>query len=143
MRIFFALILSLILLLAAAMPAQAAPPQNHPILGVWRLELPDGSCTETYRFRADGTTLVTSAGEVSESEFDIPAVPSAKGFYRLIDRVVKDNGKQDCEGAITEVGTTATNFIRFHPTGTLFLMCASESLERCIGPFKRVLWQGV
>lgn len=139
MRLFFVLIL----LLGQALPALAAAPQHHPILGVWRLELPDGSCTETYRFRADGTTLVTSADEVSESEFDIPAAPSAKGFYRLVDRVVKDNGKQDCEGAITQVGTTATNFIRFHPTGTLFLMCANESLERCVGPFKRVVWPGV
>ena len=48
-------------------PAAAAPPADHPILGIWKLSLPDLGCLETYRFRADGTTLVTSAEEVSES----------------------------------------------------------------------------
>lgn len=132
-------------LAAIALPALAAPPvpaPHHPILGIWRLELPDGSCAETYRFRADGTTLVTSAEEVSESEFEILDAPSAKGFYRLVDRVVKGNGKQDCEGEVMQIGSTVTNFVRFHPTGTLFLMCASESLDSCIGPFRRVTGQG-
>ncbi len=123
--------------------ALAAPPSAaHPILGIWRLTLPDGSCSETYRFRGDGTTLVTSAEEVSESEFSIPAEPSAKGFYKLEDKIVKDNGKKDCSGAIMKVGNKATNYIQFHPSGALFLMCASESLERCIGPFERVAGQG-
>ena len=69
--------------LAIATPAAAAPPADHPILGIWKLSLPDLGCSETYRFRADGTTLVTSAEEVSESEYRIPDKPSAKGFYRL------------------------------------------------------------
>lgn len=119
--------------------ACAAPPgANHPIVGVWKLTLPDGRCSETYRFRGDGTSLVTSAHEVSESEFAIPATPSDKGFYKLEDKIVKDNGKQDCSGGVMKVGTRATNFVRFHPSGELFLMCASESMEACIGPFERV-----
>lgn len=126
-------------LLMSSLPgAQAAPPAAHPILGIWKLSLPELSCSETYRFRADGTTLVTSAEEVSESEYRIPAKPSAKGFYRLDDRVVKDNGKKDCAGAIMKPGTTATNYIRFHPSGALFLMCADETMNTCIGPFERV-----
>lgn len=126
------------LLISALTGAQAAPPADHPILGIWKLSLPDLGCSETYRFRADGTTLVTSAEEVSESEYRIPAKPSAKGFYRLEDRIVKDNGKKDCAGAIMKPGTTATNFIRFHPSGALFLMCADETMNTCIGPFERV-----
>ncbi|MCC2955713.1 hypothetical protein LK542_08810 [Massilia sp. IC2-477] len=118
--------------------AQAAPPADHPILGIWKLSLPDLGCSETYRFRADGTTLVTSAEEVSESEYDIPAKPSTKGFYRLEDRIVKDNGKKDCAGAVMKPGTRATNYIRFHPSKALFLMCADESMQTCIGPFERV-----
>lgn len=126
------------LLLPFLASAQSAPPANHPIVGIWKLSLPDLGCSETYRFRADGTTLVTSAEEVSESEYRIPAKPSAKGFYRLDDRIVKDNGKKDCAGAIMKPGTKATNFIRFHPSNALFLMCADESMETCIGPFERV-----
>ena len=133
----------LVLFLAlGAQAACAAPPApNHPILGIWKLSLPELNCSETYRFRGDGTTLVTSAEEVSESEFRIHDKPSEKGFYKLEDRIVKDNGKKDCSGAIMKVGTKATNFIRFHPSGVLFLMCADESMNACIGPFERVTGQ--
>lgn len=136
MRLLPGLVLSLALLSNAACSAPPAP--NHPILGVWKLTLADGRCAETYRFRGDGTSLVTSAHEVSESEFAIPAKPSEKGFYKLEDRIVKDNGKQDCSGEIMKVGTRATNFVLFHPSGEIFLMCATESMETCIGPFERV-----
>ena len=136
MRSLIGVVLSLAIL---APQAQAAPPaSDHPILGIWRLTLPDGSCSEVYRFRGDGTTLVTSADEISQSEFTIPAKPSAKGFYKLEDRLVKDNGKKDCIGQIMKVGTTATHFVHFHPSGSLFVMCAAESLDACIGPFRRM-----
>lgn len=136
MRLLLGLGFSLALLSQAAWGAP--PASNHPIIGVWTLVINNGRCAETYRFRGDGTSLVTSAHEVSESEFAIPAAPSEKGFYKLEDRIVKDNGKQDCSGEIVKVGTRATNFVLFHPSGEIFLMCASESMETCIGPFERV-----
>ena len=139
MRLFPGLMLSLAIL---APPLMAAPPvASHPILGIWKLTLPDGSCSEIYRFRGDGTSLVTSNEEVSESEFTIPAEPSAKGFYRLDDRVVKDNGKLDCSGGVTKIGSKVTHFVHFHPSGALFLMCMAESLDACIGPFRRMQGQ--
>ena len=143
MRMLTAIVLSLSLSLPLlAPPVLAAPPApSHPILGIWKLTLPDGSCSETYRFRGDGTTLVTSAQEVSESEFSVPAEPSAKGFYKLEDKVVKDNGKADCAGSITKVGSKITHFVQFNPSRSLFVMCASESLDVCIGPFLRVTGQ--
>jgi hypothetical protein len=132
-------VLAGILISLMALPAVAAPPAaNHPILGIWKLSLPELRCSETYRFRGDGTTLVTSAEEVSESEYSIPDKPSAKGFYKLQDRIVKDNGKKDCAGEIMKVGTQATNFLRFHPSGSLFLMCSDETMQACIGPFERI-----
>lgn len=125
--------------LLAALPAGAAPPApSHPIIGIWRLTLDAGRCAETYRFRDDGTSLVTSAGEVSESAFAIGARPSAKGFYKLEDRIVKDNGKPDCLGEVMKVGSGTTNYLQFHPSGNMFLMCASEALDTCIGPFERI-----
>jgi hypothetical protein len=136
----------LMFLLVAGQGACAAPPEpppHHPLLGIWKLSLPEIGCLETYRFRGDGTSLVTSAEEISESEFKIPAQPSSKGFYKLEDRIVKDNGKKDCVGQITKVGTKATNFLRFHPSGALFLMCADETMDSCIGPFERVSSQGI
>ncbi|QYF92434.1 hypothetical protein KY495_16985 [Massilia sp. PAMC28688] len=136
------LVTAFALVLATLGPATAAPPSaGHPILGIWRLTLPDGSCSEIYRFRGDGTTLVTSAEEVSESEFSIPAQPSPKGFYKLEDRLVKDNGKKDCAGQVMKVGTRVTHYVHFHPSGSMFVMCVAESLDVCIGPFRRMSGQ--
>jgi hypothetical protein len=136
------LLSTLVLVLAMLAPsihAAEPPPSHHPILGVWMLTYPDGSCSETYRFRGDGTTVVSSAEEVSVSEFSIPAEPSPNGFYKLDDKIVKDNGKEDCSGSIMKVGSEVTNFVTFHPSGALFLMCVNESLDACIGPFRRVI----
>ncbi len=138
MRVLAGLLISLVGFHPLGQAAPPAPAANHPILGIWRLALPELRCVETYRFRGDGTTLVTSKEEISESEYRIPDQPSEKGFYKLEDRIVKDNGKKDCAGAIMKVGTQATNFLRFHPSGALFLMCSDETMEACIGPFERV-----
>jgi hypothetical protein len=130
---------------AAAPPTAraAAPSASHPLLGIWVLSIPQLGCAETYHFRGDGTTLVKSADEVSESEFTVAEKPSAKGFYKLEDRVVKDNGKQDCSGAVMRIGTRATNYLRFHPSGARFVMCQDESMQACIGPFERMPAQGI
>lgn len=127
-------------LISAPAPASSQPglASDHPILGIWRLDVPDTDCRETYRFRGDGTTLVTSAAEVSESAYTIPNEPTPQGFYRLEDRVTRDNGKPDCSGNVMKPGSKATHFVRFHPSGTLFLLCIDESMEACIGPFRRV-----
>ena len=119
---------------AVAMPLRA----DHPIVGVWRLELPEQACTETYRIRADGTALVTSAGEVAETAFDIADQPDGQGFYRAVNRIVKDNGKQDCSGQVTQPGQTISTFIYFHPSNDQFLMCQRADMRSCVGPLVRV-----
>lgn len=123
-------------------PAGGEPPHrpktNHPILGTWVFSVPDMDCEETYYVRQDGTTLVTSGSEVAESVFEIDDEASAKGFFRNTDRIVKDNGKPDCAGNITKVGTEVTNYIRFHPSGNMMIICREESLEACFGPLYRL-----
>jgi hypothetical protein len=126
--------------LAAMVAGAAAAPlrADHPIVGVWRLELPEEACTETYRIRADGTALVTSAEEVAETAFEIADRPDAQGFYRSVNRIVKDNGKADCSGNVTPPGQTISTFILFHPSGDQFLMCQRADMRSCIGPLVRV-----
>ncbi len=141
MRMLTAFVLSGALATLVPSALAAAPTADHPILGIWKLMLPDGSCTETYRFRGDGTTLVTSAAEITESEFTIPAKPSEKGFYKLDGKLVKQNGKADCAGDIAKGGNKTTHFIQFDATGSVFIMCFDESLETCIGPFRRMQGQ--
>jgi hypothetical protein len=128
---------------AAAAPPADTPAPTHPLLGIWVLNLPQLGCSETYHFRGDGTTLVNSAAEVSESAFTVSARPSIKGYYKLEDRVVKDNGKPDCSGEVTKVGTRAANYVLFDPAGKRFVMCNDESLRACIGPFERVPGEGI
>lgn len=134
-------LLALLAAVALHLPAAAgAGPlrKDHPVIGTWQISLPDGSCHEEYRFRPDGTTLVTSAQEVAESAFDIADQPDKLGFYKQVDTVVKDNGKQDCSGTVTEVGHVVTSYILFHPSGDMFLMCFERDTKTCIGPFVRV-----
>ena len=137
----------LLALIVVAAAASAAPPRptakDHPILGRWTISLPDGSCDETYTFRPDGTTLVTSGEEIAESVFEISAKPSAAGFYKWTDKLVKDNGKEDCSGEVTEPGNAVTNYVQFNRAGDVFIMCARESLDQCIGPFRRVQGESI
>lgn len=132
-----------ILLFAASLLAAhcvlAAPVRtDHPIVGTWRFELPDGSCHEMYRISAEGTALITSAAEIAETEFDIDDQPDGEGFYLSNDRIVKDNGKKDCTGEVTAVGHVIQAFIVFHPSNNMFLMCQKRDMGSCIGPFIRV-----
>lgn len=124
---------------AMAAAAHAAPLRHdHPVIGTWQVTLPDGSCSETYRIRADGSTLVFSNEEVAESTFSISDQPDKDGFYEEVDTIVKDNGKLDCLGDVTEVGRAVTSYLLFHPTGDMFLMCVERRMDKCIGPFIRV-----
>lgn len=126
------------LLSPLANAADAAVAPGHPIIGTWRFTVPDGSCAETYRFRGDGTSLVTSGEEVAETEFRVSAKPSRNGFYEWVDTIVKDNGKKDCAGQITDVGRKTTTFIQFDAAGQRFIVCRGESHDACFGPLRRV-----
>jgi hypothetical protein len=135
----FAAVALFALFALAAAGGQAAPMRHdHPLIGTWALTLADGSCSETYRIRDDGSSLVTSNEEVAESTFEIADQPDALGFYKQVDTVVKDNGKPDCSGEVTEVGHVATSYILFHHSGEMFLLCFEHDTRSCIGPFIRV-----
>lgn len=134
--------LTLLMLGFLPLPASAVPPAPpdpaHPIIGTWRYASADGICFETYHFRRDGTTLITSGAELAESAYEISSQPSAGGYYRLIDRITRDNGQPDCAGAIMTVGHEAINYVRFHPSGDALLLCVTESLDDCFGPLLRI-----
>ena len=132
------LVLCAAALTATTVAHAASLRHDHPVIGTWQVTLPDGSCSETYRIRADGSTLVFSNEEVAESAFSISDRPDKDGFYEEVDTIVKDNGKLDCLGDVTEVGRAVTSYLLFHPAGDMFLMCVERRLDKCIGPFVRV-----
>jgi hypothetical protein len=115
---------------------------KHPIIGLWRVRVPGTGCFEEYRFQPNGKVHVTSGGEVADSRFEIAAEPSDAGYYHMVDTIEQDNGKPDCLGEVTPAGNEVKTFVRFDPSGNRFVICEAESLDRCIGPFERVLGQG-
>ena len=132
-------------LVLVACLAQAAPPRtpkaDHPVLGSWTFVVPGTSCEETYHVRPNGTTLVTSAEEVTESVYEIDDTAGPKGLFRMTDEIVKGNGRKDCSGQVTETGQKSTNYIRFDPSGNVMIMCRDETMKACFGPLRRVRGQ--
>jgi len=123
--------------LAQALPAPAAPPAPaHPILGSWQLPIPGRHCTETYEYRADGTAHTVSAAEVTDTEYEISATPDEQGTYVVTDTIRASNGRPDCSGHITPVGTPVTLYLA--PLRGGFLLCFDAALARCIGPMTRI-----
>ena len=130
------LVLALGTAMAFAQEVQQTPlPPDHPLLGTWRIDFRDG-CFEEYTLRADGTKLSRSGEERNEAIFEISEQPSANGFYRWADKIVKGNGKPDCGGEVTTVGHVAVNFVRLHPSGTKFLLCEAENMSSCFAEFR-------
>jgi hypothetical protein len=130
---------AIFLLALSILSAHADPPRaDHPVIGIWRINLPSLSCHEIYRVRADGTQLVTSAAEVSESTFVISDQPSDKGFYKWADKITKSNGGGDCLGRAIPVGDESTTYVIFNPSQSQFLMCEAEDIKTCFGPFIRL-----
>jgi hypothetical protein len=124
--------------LCAAPAAHAAEiAVDHPFIGTWKLSIAQLNCTETYAFLRDGTSRVTSAEEISESQFEIAEQPSARGYYRWTDTIVRNNGKKDCSGAVTKAGKTITQYVLFHHSRNLFFICQEEKRDTCFGPFVR------
>ena len=112
-------------------------PENHPLLGSWKIDLPQVNCFEIYNLRANGTNSITSGAETGESEFELSVTLSPRGFYKWVDKITQDNGKPDCMGSVMEVGHVATNYISLHRSGKMFLLCEQEDLNTCVGPFVR------
>ena len=122
---------------ADAAPASTTAP--HPIVGTWNWLLFGGKCTETLQYRANGVLLSTSGDAVTEWRYTLGAAPGAKGFYKVIETSVRQNGKKDCSGdVVDEAGTEVEKFIQLSPTKDRLLVCKSESLTACYGPLKRI-----
>lgn len=131
---------ALLLSKAAVQAAQPAPAMagQHAITGTWAWTLPGTSCTETWQYRADGIRTSSSGAEMLQSRYQIAAVPSLLGFYRLQETVTETNAKPDCAGDLHEVSDQPdVRFIQFSPQRDRFIVCKEESLQACFGPLVR------
>jgi hypothetical protein len=139
--------LLLALALASAATVAAPPAANvpsaplradHPFVGAWQLTRRDNDCAEIYRIDRSGHTLITSADEVAQSDFTMTDQPSARGYYKWVDTLVKDNGKKDCWGQVTKPGKTTTRYVMMNAAKDRFILCTAEDGKQCFGPFVRV-----
>ncbi len=142
MRIFFFLftLLCSFASVQAAGPSSTAPavPAQHPLTGSWTWTLPGKQCTETWQYRSNGTRTGSSGEETLQSRYEISAMPSLLGFYRLVETVTEGNGKKDCPGDLHQAsGEPVTRFIQFSPKRDQIIVCKEESLKACFGPLKR------
>jgi hypothetical protein len=129
---------SLLVSMASAQDVSRVPlPPNHPLVGTWRVDMPDLKCFEEYEVRADGTKTSVSGEERNEFEFSISHALSPKGYYMWTEKLVKTNGKPDCSGNQGEVGQVAVTFIRLHPSNDKFLLCTGEDFKKCFAEFQR------
>ena len=139
-----------------ALAAAQSPvvPAAHPLVGVWRstvvatpaaaasgagpLASKPVACTETMDYRANHVRLGTSGKEITRATYEVPAKPSADGFYRLAQTILEANGQPDCAGDLhTKADDTLVRFIQFSPQKDQFIVCQSASLLACFGPFRR------
>ena len=121
---------------ASSADSSAAAP---PLVGRWAWSLPGKSCSESLTYRADGTRSSTSSQEQTQSRYDISALPSLLGFYRLTETVTQSNDKPDCAGDLHPAGgEPVTRFVQFSPKYDQFIVCKQEELKACYGPLRRM-----
>ena len=97
----------------------------------------DGWGYEEYDFRADGRLYTSSNQQQIESSYIIEREPSASGFYKLEEHILKENGGKDCLDMSQNEDTDYVYYLKFSPSEDQFLICLDESDEECIGYFIR------
>ena len=136
---FITLLCGFTALWAADLPPPAAgAPATHPLTGSWTWTLPGKQCRETLKYGADGMRSGSSGEEVSKARYEVSAMPSLLGFYRLEETTTESNGKRDCAGDLHDTSAgPVIRFIQFSPKRDQFIVCKEESLKACFGPLKR------
>ena len=124
---------------AADLPQPAPAALAHPLTGSWAWTLPGKQCSETLKYRQDGTRSGTSGEEVTQTRYEVSDKPSLLGFYRLSETLTQSNGKPDCAADLhTVTGESVTRFVQFSPKQDQFIVCKEEELKACYGPLKRL-----
>ena len=136
MRILTSSLLLGVLAWCGAANAQSANPPS--LTGTWQYQPRGTSCAEQYYFRSDGTMMVTSGKEVTESTYVLADNAVGAGFYGFEMQVTQTNGKSDCRGNQTPVGQRTQTYLRFQANGERVILCKDSNLSACMGPLIRL-----
>lgn len=128
----------LLSLLAWCGIANAQATDKLPLTGTWQYQPRGTSCAEQYYFRSDGTMMVTSGKEVTESTYNLSEKPIGAGFFAFEMQVTQTNGKSDCRGKQTAIGQRTQTYLRFQANGERLVLCRDSNLAACMGPLIRL-----
>lgn len=103
--------------------------------GDWSLAFAGGTCKELHTYRADGTGTHRSADEVIQTSFHLELVE--RGVYIMRGVVTATNGRNDCTGSPTAIGSRFEAVIRFTNDGS-FYSCRTLDTLSCSGVGRRV-----
>ncbi|MDB5884372.1 MAG: hypothetical protein JWR74_543 [Polaromonas sp.] len=137
----FTLLLCCAQFVHAAAPRDAAPNAElpHPLSASWSWSLPGKQCTESLQYLPGGTSTGRSGAQQIQSRYEVSALPSLLGFYRLAETVTESNNQPDCAGDVLEVSDEpVVRFIQFSPGRNQLIVCRTEALKECYGPLKRI-----
>jgi hypothetical protein len=109
--------------------------QQSPIAGDWKLNFGGGKCQELHTYRSDSTGTHRSADEVIETSFHLEFVE--KGVYIMRGLVTATNGKNDCTGSPTPVGSRFESVLMFTKGGD-FYSCPTLDSMTCNGTGTRI-----
>ncbi|MEQ1488860.1 MAG: hypothetical protein HOO90_09135 [Methylotenera sp.] len=113
--------------------------KTNPLEGTWEWVNVKNGCSETYIFAHDGSSHIVSGTEVSDAKYWLSEKPTEKGFYKVTLKIEKDLGGTDCSDDVSDsTGQEYINFLAFHPSGNLYVVCEKETTDSCIGPLKRI-----
>ena len=125
----------LIAVLMLPLSAIAADRGGFSVIGEWEWNPLDGVCPERFTYRTDGMVMMQSGEERLVKTYVITKV--SNDTYRLTSTVKATNGKPDCRGDLSPVGTKSSAFVM--PTKDRgFLTCSSMDKSTCFGMAKAV-----
>ena len=127
MRVFF---LAIVLLSSSAIAADRG---RFSVIGEWEWNPTEGVCPERYSYRTDGLVMMQSADERLVKTYIISK--ASNEMYRVSSTVKASNGKADCRGNLSPVGSKSIVFLM--PTkGGGYMTCSSLDPSTCFGTAK-------
>ena len=100
---------------------------DNPIVGKWSWRHVSGSCTEIHAYDAAGYKESWSGPENLRFSYTIEAVEP--GLYRVESEVIYSNGKPDCTGSPTPVGSASSFYVQMLKGGGFFTCRTADSLS--------------
>ncbi len=100
---------------------------DNPVVGKWSWRHISGACAEIHTYDAAGYKESWSGQENLRFSYAIQAVEL--GLYRIDSEVIYSNGKPDCTGSPTPVGSVSSFYVQMLEGGGFFTCRTADSFS--------------